>query len=575
MRFVWQRALKGMAGASRNVRVAKWLGVATLSLSACGRMSSGNNKQAEAAGGSSGVAPAGGTGTTHPGAGTGAGAGDPTPEFPGYSVGTAIFTRAQRLTNSQFEHSVIDILGLPATTELDGSLVKPVAGVTTFTNNEHLLVMDVAETAAFEEATEKAAALATGSPASLERLYAGTDAPGFVRHLGRRAFRRPLSEEEVTRFLGIFARGEELYGAGFANGASLVIRAMLQSPSFLYRTELGAAGEPLDGYEIAAKLSFWLRDTTPSDALLDAAAAGELDDVDALVATARQMLEEPAASAVMRDFHSQLYRLSRFDNPAEQAGRPLDEAFAAEAKEASLRFFDSIFERGLGVRDIFTSTRGFVGPKLAPIYAQPIPSVLEERELGPERVGWFMQVPPLTVALEDGETDIIRRGVNLLLQATCAGIGPPATNIPPLPRRMPGQTGRELVEDFTGTCGAACHRLIDPLGFAFEGFDGTGAARDTDRGLPIDTSGSFLFSTGTWSFQDARELSLGLADAEPVYVCYGQRLAAYGLQREMVGDRDQPLIDVLAAAGREGSVKDLALSLVQHPAFRLRHEDLP
>ena len=73
-----------------------------------------------------------------------------------------------------------------------------------------------------------------------------------------------------TRYLAVFLRGEELYGAGFENGAGFVVRTMLQSPHFLYRTELGPAGEPLTGYETASKLSFWLRGTTPSDALLDA-----------------------------------------------------------------------------------------------------------------------------------------------------------------------------------------------------------------------------------------------------------------------------------------------------------------
>jgi hypothetical protein len=562
-----------MAGNARVPRVTAWVGFAALGLLACGRFES--DGQAPVAGGSANGG-AGNPGWTGPGTPrpVGGWAGQaPTAELPPYWHGDALFTRAQRLTNSQFEHAVVDILSLPAGTELQGGLISPEEGLRAFTNNEELLGMDEATTLAFELAVEKAAVLATNSAAALERLYAGTDAPGFIRYLGRRAFRRPLSEEEVTRYSSVFARGEELYGPGFANGASLVIRALLQSPSFMYRTELGVAEEPLTGYEVAAKLSFWILDTTPSDALLDAAAAGELDDVKGLVAAASGMLEQEGAAAMMRDFHRQLYRLRRFDQPPSPELLHWDPKVAAEAKEASLRFFDGLFQRGLGVRDIYTSTRGFVGPSLAPLYSQPAPREMEERELGQKRVGYFMQVPPLMRALPDGEPDPIHRGHALLVEATCADIGVPSITLPPIPPLRTSQTNRERIADFTGHCGAVCHDgLINPAGFAFEGFDATGRARETDHGLPIDSSGTFPFTTGRSSFADARELSLQLAEDDRVYTCYARRLASFGLQRDMMPE-DAALINDLSGAARAGSLKDLALALVAHPAFRLRHED--
>jgi hypothetical protein len=492
---------------------------------------------------------------------------DPAPK------GAPIYTRVQRLTNSQFEHAAIDILGLPKTTDLASGLVPPHLGFA-FRNNERALSMDERTTLAFEEAAEKAAELATSSPEALARVYAGTDAAGFVRELGRRAFRRPVSEDEVARYTGIFARGEELYGAGFAQGAALVIRAMLQSPSFLYRSELGPVGEPLSGYEIAAKLSFWLGDTTPSDALLNAAAVGELDDPVALVATARAMLAEPPARAVMRDFHGQLYKMSYYDELTKVGVPEWNEAIPREAKEASLRFFDRIFESNLGVRDILTSTRGFVGPSLAPLYSQAVPSALEERELGAERVGYFMQIPPLMLAGTNTQPDSIRRGLMLLLTVLCADLPPPPGSFE-VPQLGSGRTNRERVSATTDECGGACHKdLINPLGFAFEGFDGMGQPRDTDDGQPVDTSGSFEFSDGKSSFADARELMTKLAEDDRIYACYGQRLAGYGLQRDLTAD-DTVLIDELAATARRGRVHDLALALVESPAFRVRSKDLP
>jgi hypothetical protein len=552
------------ANTPRTLRFAQvLLGIGFAGLVSCGRTYTVGKY------GSGDVPGAGGAGEDG-GATAGAAAGNPAFDQP--PQGAPLYTRVQRLTNSQFEHAAIDILGLPKTTDLASGLVSPIS-VTTFTNNEWNLSMDERTTLAFEEAAEKAAALATSSPEALARLYAGTDAAGFVRELGRRAFRRPVSDDEVARYTGIFARGEELYGAGFAQGAALVIRAMLQSPSFLYRTELGPVGEPLTGYEIASKLSFWLLDTTPSDALLDAAAAGELDEPDALVARARSMLAEPPAKAVMRDFHGQLYRMESYDQLVKNVPA-WNAAIAPEAKEASFRFFDRIFESKLGVRDILTSTRGFVGPSLAPLYSQEVPNALEERELGPQRVGYFMQIPWLMLTGINSEPATIHRGLTLLFTVLCADdlMAPDSFTVPSLGS---GHTNRETLSAATDECGGACHKdLINPLGFAFEGFDGMGLPRDTDNGQPVDTSGSFEFSDGRSSFADARELMTKLAEDDRVYGCYGQNLASYGLQRALAAD-DIALIDELAATGRRGTVQDIALALVRSAAFRVRNKDLP
>lgn len=564
-----------VSGPRSVARLANFLlGVAALGLASCGQ-TRGSGPQKSAAAGSGGGSGAGGVSGRGGGAQTG-GADGPDPGGIRYEPrGAPIYTRAQRLTISQFEHAAIDILRLPAATDLKSGLVPPIAGYTQFTNNEHMLTMDEKSVLAFEEAAEKAAALATESPDSLARLYAGTDAAGLVRELGRRAFRRPLSDEEVERYTGIFARGEELYGAGFANGASLVIRAMLASPSFLYRTELGPAGEPLSGYEIAAKVSLWLLDTNPSDELLEVAASGKLNDAESLRATAAAMLQKPAASAVMRNFHGELYALDRFDDLSKPQRPDFHEGVVREAKEAAVRFFERIFQQDSKVRDIFTSSRGFVGPQLAPLYAQAVPVELEERELGPARIGYFMQVPHLMVTSQSTEPDIVQRAVALARQALCAELPVPAIEFPPLPPMRPDQTNRQRVAEYTRVCGAACHEgYLDPLGFAFEGFDAMGVVRETDHGNPIDTSGRFPFTAGESAFADARELMMKLAEDDQVYACYGQMLAGHGLQRDLV-PADMPLIQALGATGREGTTKDIALALVQEPAFRSRGEDLP
>jgi hypothetical protein len=165
------------------------------------------------------------------------------------------------------------------------------------------------------------------------------------------------------------------------------------------------------------------------------------------------------------------------------------------------------------------------------------------------------------------------------LDVLCSPLGPPADVIPPLPAVRPGQTNRERVDEHTSACGAGCHNaIINPLGFAFENFDGMGQYRDTARNgndmLPIDASGSFEFIDGEKSWNNAAELMALLAADPQTHVCYSKKLAGYGLQRDIV-DADLPVLSRLASVSTTGSVKDLIVDLVQQDVFRVRAGGLP
>jgi hypothetical protein len=511
-------------------------------------------------------------GTPGGSAGSGGAAPDAGDQGPGGAApialdGSPLYTRVQRLTNRQWERAVTDVLRLASATGWSPGLSTPIADdAVAFSNNEKALIVDQQAELDFESASESAAALATGSPDALAKLYPGTDASGFVRTVGRRAFRRPLTQDEEAKYAGVFALGEDLYGPGFANGAALVIRAMLQSPKFLYRSELGPAGAPLDGYEIASKLSFGLLGTTPSDELLDAAGAGALDASDGLEAAARAMLERPEAVEVMRDFHGQLYRLERYGD-VDRATVPA--STRAELASASYRFFDAVFTAGEGLRAILISTRYFVGPGLASNYElQPTPAGLEERALPASRIGYFMQVPFLLRDGRDDGPDTIARGNDLAEEVLCLDLPAHPGPVAPLPPLAAGQTNRARVEATTASC-VGCHQDINPLGFAFEGFDGLGRERALDNGLPVDPAGSYTAEGGARSFADARDLMRILADSGRAHTCYAKMLTGYALQRDLVED-DRPLLNDLAAVSREQSLKEMVLTLVRNPAFRSR-----
>jgi hypothetical protein len=496
-------------------------------------------------------------------------------------AGSPEYFRVVGLTKSQWRNSVLDLFGLATLPEAAQAFQDAVSGTTDFTNNELVLDVDSRAWTDFQVAAEEVAIQVAGDPSLLNKLYPGTDALGFIDTVGRRVFRRPLAPQESAQLQALFEEGSAVPGSSssFAPGAAVVLSAMLQSPFFLYRTELGPAGGALTGYEVAAKLSLWLRDTTPNDALLDAAGRGELDTPEGVATVAQQMMDEPLAKEVMRRFHSQLLHFDRFSELTKVGVPEYDPEINSELVEASYLYFDKIFTQGLGLESVFLSTSGFAGPLMSELYGLGPVAGVQERELGAGRLGYFTQLPFLMLYAHNDQPDAIHRGVSMSLDVLCAPLGPPAAVIPALPMRKPGQTNRMLVDEHTSQCGGACHNaMINPLGFAFESFDGMGRYRTTELSggetLPVDASGMFKFIDGERSWQNATELMQILADDRQSHLCYVKKLASFGLQRDVVPG-DKGLLDALAAASIEGSLKQVVLALVQTDAYRTRAGGTP
>jgi hypothetical protein len=486
------------------------------------------------------------------------------------------YFRVVRLTNAQWAASVQELLKLSSPSSLAENFQSPVTGTTDFSNNEHVLEVNQRAWEDYRNAAEAVADQVTASSTALSAAYSGSDAKGFITTLGRRAYRRPLTAAEITTYTALFDKGSAMAGSksSFAKGAQLVLRGMLQSPHFLYRTELSPKGAALSGHEVAAKLSLWLRGATPDDALLDS--AQKLTSAEAVGAQASTLLEEPRARGVMREFQRELLHFDRYTQISKVNVPAYKEALNAELQETSYLFFDDIFSKGLGVKDVFTSTKGFVGPEMAKLYGLGgSVSGFVQRDLGPARAGYFTQVPYLTLHALNAQPDSIHRGVSMALDVLCAPLGPPATIIPPLPPLMAGQTNRQRVSTLTATCGLSCHNeLINPLGFALEHFDGLGQYREQENGgLAIDSSGSFTFSSGPKTFRDAAELMKLLSTEQQTHLCYAKKLASFALQRDMVAS-DLPWLTKLAATSLSegGSVKRIMIELAKSDAFRTRFE---
>jgi hypothetical protein len=502
--------------------------------------------------------------------------------------GTPAYHRLVRLTNEQWTNSVQSILRLAARPTQAEAFQNAVSGTTDFTNNELVLDVDSRRWSDYRSAAQALANQVTSDATLLRNVYSGTDANGFITTVGQRFYRRPLTAAEAAKYKTIYDGGSVMTGtkSAFAKGVSVVLETMLQSPHFLYRTELGPASAPLSSYEMAAKLSLLLRNTTPDDALLQAAAGGgNLDTADGAAVVAQQMLEESAASAVMRQFHGEFLSFDRFDELSKVGVANYNPAINAELAESSYLFFNRIFTQGLGVADIFRSTTGFVGPNMAPLYGggTATPNGLAERDLGTSRAGYFLQLPFLMLHAHNAEPDAIHRGVSMVLDVLCASLGPPSDEIPPLPAVLAGQTNRQRVDEHTRECGSGCHNgMINPMGFAFENFDGMGQYRETEinpidrASLPIDASGSFEFVDGEKSWQNGSELMNMLAADPQTHLCYAKKLSSFALQRDVIA-ADFPLLTALSSVSTSttGSVKRVLIDLVKHDAFRTRPVGLP
>jgi hypothetical protein len=288
-------------------------------------------------------------------------------------------------------------------------------------------------------------------------------------------------------------------------------------------------------------------------------------------------LASPRAQATLRRFHRETFKIDAYRSISKDPSLGWSEGLESDLEQAATSFFDRIFDDQLGLREVLLSDRGFVSAAMAPLVgiADPGGDGLVEVMFPPERQGFFTQLPFLISQSFDLTPDSIGRGAALNYDVLCADIPPdPATPISP-PTPVTGSTNRERVTEVTADpgCAGCHHQYLNPLGFAFENFDGLGQVRDEDDGIPVDTTGSYPFVEGRLAFDDAPGLMRLLAESRQAHTCFAAHLAEFGLAREL-GPEDASLVDALAAASLDdqGSQQELVLQLVTSPAFTIRQD---
>jgi Protein of unknown function (DUF1592)/Protein of unknown function (DUF1588)/Protein of unknown function (DUF1595)/Protein of unknown function (DUF1585)/Protein of unknown function (DUF1587) len=490
--------------------------------------------------------------------------------------GNPVYYRVVRLTHTQWENSVRDVLMLPEVTGLSEGFIAD-AVVKRFTNNETSLEIAGTLEGDYGRVAGEVATTVTGDSAAMARLGHAGDAAGFINALGHSAFRRALTADEVATYTALWDQGATFFGSGddFKDGARVFIEALLRSPYFLYRVELTEAGQRLAGTELATRLSFLLRNTTPDAELLSAAESGTLDTDEGLAQTVTTMLEEVGTQEALRSFHFQLLGIDRFVNiEKDTTAFP---TYKPEMKQMFIdeqgMFFDYIYTEGLGYRDILQSDVVFVNATTAPIYGlQATGNQLQQKTVGPERPGYLTRAGYLALNAGLTSPSPIKRGVDVVNRLLCGDAAPPADLvIPPIPEAKAGQTNRDMYEEFTGTgvCGGCHNTLINPPGYALENFDALGKVRTTDANQPVDTTGNFGALPENPAFTGIVDVVNQLAEHRHAHACYSARLAEFALARD-IGETDSDLLASLQSSSLtdKASLRDMLVSLVQSPAFK-------
>jgi len=285
---------------------------------------------------------------------------------------------------------------------------------------------------------------------------------------------------------------------------------------------------------------------------------------------AKKMLEDSAAVASIRAMHTQLYKLDLIDTITKDNVQGYSDGLKAEFTTAANSFFDFVYTQNLGVKDLLTTNVGFAGPLMASLYGVKVTGTAVQQVALADRMGWYSQAPFLTLWALNDEPDSIHRGVRINFDTLCVELVQPNQVLPSVPALAASQTNRERYEALTNTCGIPCHTVyINPVGFAFENFDGVGRYRTTDNGEPVDTTGSYPFADGTQSYSGAPELMQIIANGEQAHQCWAKKMASYALERDVV-ETERPVVEQLGSVSQQsgGSLKAVMLALIQSDAFR-------
>jgi hypothetical protein len=506
------------------------------------------------------------------------------PTTPGAAIAeTPAATPLRRLTRAQYNNTVRDLLGLT------GDFGATFAGDDDAGGFRSNIVSPVSEpqVESYYRSAEELASRAVAAglarlapcPAGKADTACGED---FVRNFGKRAFRRPLTQEEVDRYSKVYQAGRGPAG-DLGAGVTLVITALLQSPHFLYLPEVGDAGArekdllPLDGYEVAARLSYFLLGSMPDDELFAAAETRALRTQEQIATHARRLLKSPRARDTVVSFFTQWLEVTEL--PSVDKDAMLFPEFTPQLR-AAMRdeiadFADHVVRVGDGkLQTLLTSALSFPSAPLLPIYGlsgKPAAAGAPVELPRDQRAGLLTLAGIMSVYAHPDQTGPVGRGYMVSDKLLCITPPPAPDNVNAmLPPPDPAITTRERLERHrVDPACSTCHALMDPYGLTFENFDAIGRWRTNDGRKPVDATAKGLPEIG--DVKDALELMDRLAKSDVVRACLTRQWFRYALGRQELPTDEGTLAAALAAfEAADQAMPALLVALASSRGFRYR-----
>lgn len=497
-----------------------------------------------------------------------------------------------RLTRDEYDNTVRDLLGDESR---PARAFPPDSTLLGFASGDNVSAMLLRQYMNAADSLAATAASHLDRLTSCDRARDGEErcARQLIEDLGPRAYRRPLTAEEASELYSLYATARGA-GDGFEAGIELVVSALLQSPNFLYRVEMGApsqAGSPVaevSPYELASRLSYFLWSSMPDDELFAAAANRELETPEEIEAQARRMLDDPRAHDALARFYEQWLGLERLESLTKDDrlfGEFAEHGLGRKMHAETLAFVSHVmWEDDARIETLLTAPYTFASGPLAEIYGVDAPAedTVRRIDLDPsERSGLLTQAGLLSLLANPNQGSPVHRGKFVRERLLCEVLqSPPDTNpetgepleINP-PDLEPGMTTRErFAAHWEDPFCRGCHLQMDLIGLGFEHYDAIGRYRTTEGGRPIDATGVVHGTReGDVPFDGVPELAAWLAQAEQVHDCMTRQWFRYALGRHETDADDCSIREALTAleAGR-GDLRELVVATTKTYAFRHR-----
>jgi len=403
-------------------------------------------------------------------------------------------------------------------------------------------VLDTAQAVATAVTGNALANVLPCSSSAADRTCAET----FLKKYGPRLFRRAITNDEHDKYLSFFdsAKGK----SDFKTALKWMTVALIQSPNTLYRSEVGSdmgnGTRKLTAYEQATELAYTYTGTAPSESLLSMAASGNLGDP---VAIAKSLLQTDAGKQVLQRFFEQYFDYASVASVSKANVQNFSQLSGDMVKETHAFIDDVIVQKGGGLKELLTATTTNPSKALAAFYATgnaysggfPMPSsdyasVQRPKGLG---IGVLAQGAFLANHASSVASSPTKRGLFPYRRLFCQPKLSPPPNVPALDTtsqmanihttRDRYELQHQLLQGANGAC-ASCHKLFDPIGFAFEHFDEVGRYRAKEGSYDINSTASLAGPSGTLSFMDQESLMNALVEEPVIHECMAAYLATYG-----------------------------------------------